>query len=64
MFSRLPFAWQESIMTRISDKHYKCPNCKHEILLTSAEFIQGMAVASCADCGRDAFAIEEMFLDG
>jgi DNA-directed RNA polymerase subunit RPC12/RpoP len=51
-------------MTRISDKHYKCPNCKHEILLTSSEFIQGMAVASCADCGRGAVAIEEMFLDG
>jgi transcription elongation factor Elf1 len=51
-------------MTRISDKHYKCPNCKHAILLTGAEFIQGIAVASCNGCGRDAFAIEEMFLDG
>jgi DNA-directed RNA polymerase subunit RPC12/RpoP len=51
-------------MRRISDKKYKCPNCKHEILLTSAEFIQGMAVTSCTDCGRGAVAIEEMFLDG
>jgi len=51
-------------MRRIFDKHYKCPNCKHEILLTSAEFIEGMAVASCNDCGRGAVAIEEMFLDG
>jgi len=51
-------------MRRISDKHYKCPNCKHMILLTNAEFIKGFAVASCNDCGRDAVAIEEMFLDG
>jgi transcription elongation factor Elf1 len=49
-------------MRRISDKHYKCPGCKHMILLTSAEFIEGIAVASCADCGRDAFAIEESVL--
>jgi len=51
-------------MRRISDKKYKCPNCKHTILLTSAEFIEGMAVASCADCGRGTVAIEEIFLDG
>ncbi len=25
---------------------------------------RNLAVASCNDCGRDAFAIEEMFLDG
>jgi len=51
-------------MRRISDKKYKCPNCKHMILLTRAEFFKGIAVASCADCGRGAIAIEEMFLDG
>jgi len=38
--------------------------CKHEILLTSAEFTQGLAAASCTDRGRGAVAIEEMFLDG
>jgi transcription elongation factor Elf1 len=45
-------------------KLYKCPNCKHAILLTSAEFIEGIAVASCGDCGRDAIAIEERLLKG
>ncbi len=44
------------IMGEIS-KLYKCPNCKHAILLTSAEFIEGIAVASCGDCGREAIAI-------
>jgi transcription elongation factor Elf1 len=51
-------------MRRISTKQYKCPNCKHVILLTSAEFIKGIAVASCNDCGGDGFALEEMFLGG
>jgi DNA-directed RNA polymerase subunit RPC12/RpoP len=48
-------------MTKISIKQNKCPHCKHEILLTRAEFIEGIAVASCADCGRDGIAIEELF---
>jgi transcription elongation factor Elf1 len=51
-------------MRRISNKQYKCPGCKHSIILTSAEFIEGIAMASCNDCGRDGIAIEEMFLDG
>jgi transcription elongation factor Elf1 len=51
------------IMGEIS-KLYKCPNCKHAILLTSAEFFEGIAVASCGDCGRDAIAIEERLLKG
>ena len=37
----------------------KCPNCKHLIQLRSADFIEGIAMVSCGDCGREAFAIEE-----
>jgi transcription elongation factor Elf1 len=51
-------------MIKIPTKQYKCPNCKHAILLISAEFIKGIAVASCADCGRDGIAIEERLLKG
>jgi len=51
-------------MRKISTRQNKCPYCKHVILLTSAEFIEGMAVASCGDCGKDAFAVEGMFPDG
>ncbi len=50
-----------NIVGEISDKLYKCPNCKHVILLTGAEFIEGIALASCADCGRDGIAMEEGF---
>ncbi len=44
------------------DTKYKCPNCKHPIPLKTADFIKGVAMVSCADCGRDAFAIEEALL--
>ncbi len=44
------------------DTKYKCPNCKHPIPLKNADFIKGVAMVSCADCGKDAFAIEETLL--
>ncbi|MCZ7358172.1 MAG: hypothetical protein O8C66_01805 [Candidatus Methanoperedens sp.] len=47
-----------------STKQYKCPNCKATISITSADFIKGIAMASCSDCGKDAFAIEEILLKG
>lgn len=43
-------------------KQYKCPKCKHAIPLTNADFIKGVAMVSCGDCGRNAFAIEETLL--
>ncbi|VVB88823.1 Uncharacterised protein [uncultured archaeon] len=43
-------------------RQYKCPNCKHTIQIASADFIKGIAMASCGGCGRDAFAIEETLL--
>ncbi len=47
-----------------SPRQYKCPNCKHAIPITSADFIKGIAMASCGDCGRNAFAIDEVLLNG
>ncbi len=40
-------------------KQYKCPYCGHEIIITKADFINGIAVASCAYCGNEAFTIQE-----
>jgi hypothetical protein len=45
-----------------SVRQYKCPNCKHTIQIASTNFIEGIAIASCCGCGRDAFAIEETLL--
>ncbi|MCX9024511.1 MAG: hypothetical protein OIN85_00280 [Candidatus Methanoperedens sp.] len=45
-----------------STTQYRCPNCKHAIPVTSADFIKGIAFVSCAGCGMDAFAIEEALL--
>ncbi len=45
-----------------SPRQYKCPNCKHVIFVARADFIKGIAVTSCGDCGKDAFAIEEALL--
>ena len=42
-----------------SHKQYKCPNCKHILSIENADFIRGIAIVSCGDCGRDAFAFEE-----
>jgi len=47
-----------------SARQYKCPDCKHLISITSADFIKGIAMASCGDCGRNAFAIDEVLLNG
>ena len=46
-----------------SSRQYKCPDCKHAILITSADFIKGIAMASCIDCGKNAFAIDEVLLN-
>jgi ssDNA-binding Zn-finger/Zn-ribbon topoisomerase 1 len=46
----------------IDSTWYKCPNCKHLIQLRNADFIKGIAMVSCMDCGRGAFAIEETLL--
>ncbi len=48
----------------ISVRQYKCPNCKQAISITSADFIKGIAMTSCGDCGRNAFAIDEVPLNG
>ncbi|MFZ3384154.1 MAG: hypothetical protein WA144_09535 [Candidatus Methanoperedens sp.] len=45
-------------------RQYKCPNCKHSILIATADFIRGIAMTSCGDCGRNAFAIDEVLLKG
>jgi len=46
-----------------STRQYKCPTCKHAITITSADFIKGIALTSCGDCGRNAFAIEDVLLN-
>jgi DNA-directed RNA polymerase subunit RPC12/RpoP len=46
-----------------STMQYKCPTCKHAISITSADFINGFALTSCGDCGRNAFAIEDFLLN-
>ncbi|MFA4955937.1 MAG: hypothetical protein WC556_03065 [Candidatus Methanoperedens sp.] len=48
----------------ISTRQYKCPNCKHSISIAMADFIRGIAMTSCVDCGRNAFAIDEVLLNG
>jgi|NGEPerStandDraft_9_1074522.scaffolds.fasta_scaffold03423_7 transcription elongation factor Elf1 len=47
------------INMKTSITQYKCPNCKHLIPLSTADFIKGIAMVSCLDCGRDAFTFEE-----
>jgi len=46
-----------------STRQYKCPTCKHAIAIMSADFINGIAMTSCGDCGRNAFAIEDFILN-
>lgn len=43
----------------VMNTRYKCPKCKHLIPLRNADFIKGIAMVSCMDCGRGGFAIEE-----
>ncbi|HEX7575981.1 MAG TPA: hypothetical protein VF360_06330 [Candidatus Methanoperedens sp.] len=46
-----------------STQQYKCPNCKHSISIAMGEFIRGIAMTSCGDCGRNSFAIDEVLLN-
>jgi len=46
-----------------SGKKYVCPNCKHSIIIRNEDFIMGIAMKSCLDCGRDAFALEEKIME-
>jgi predicted RNA-binding Zn-ribbon protein involved in translation (DUF1610 family) len=39
---------------------YKCPTCKHAISITRAEFIKGIAMTSCSDCGSNGVAIDDV----
>ena len=48
----------EFLVPQTSTMQYKCPTCKHAIAISSADFIKGIAMTSCGDCGRNAFAIE------
>lgn len=56
-------ALKELNETKENSRQYKCPGCKNAISLTSADFIKGIAMASCSDCGRNAFAIEDLLLN-
>jgi len=40
-------------------QHYKCPTCKHVISIKRAEFIKGIAMTSCGDCGSNGFAMDD-----
>ncbi len=57
--------WNElnEIELEIAVQQYKCPTCKHAISITRAEFIKGIAMTSCGDCGSNAFAIEDVPLN-
>ena len=54
---------KESSIIMKPTQNYKCPNCKHSISITSADFIRGIAMTSCGECGRNAFAFEEILLN-
>lgn len=45
-----------------SIKQYKCPRCKHKMPVTRADFIKGVAMISCGNCGKDAFTMEETLM--
>jgi predicted SprT family Zn-dependent metalloprotease len=57
-FLRSQFVEDEMTLFR---HQYKCPTCKHAITITSADFVKGIAMTSCGDCGRNVFAIEEFY---
>lgn len=42
-----------------STRQYKCPACKNAITITNADFIKGIAMTSCGDCGKNAFTLED-----
>jgi transcription elongation factor Elf1 len=55
--------WEElnGIELERTMQQYKCPTCKHAISITRAEFIKGIAMISCGDCGSNACAIEDVY---
>ena len=59
--SPIEFLHDQLEVPQTSTMHYKCPTCKHAIAIASADFIRGIAMTSCGDCGRNAFAIEDVF---
>ena len=61
--SSIEFSHDQLEVTPTSTIQYKCPTCKNAISIKSADFINGFAVTSCGDCGRNAFAIEDFLLN-
>ena len=61
--SSIEFLNEELEVPATLTMEYKCPTCKHAIAIPSADFIQGIAMTSCSDCGRNAFAIEDFLLN-
>jgi len=59
----IEFLHDQLEVTPTSTIQYKCPTCKNAISIKSADFINGFAVTSCGDCGRNAFAIEDFLLN-
>ena len=45
-------------------QQYKCPTCKHAISIEKAEFIKGIAMTSCGDCGSNGVAIDDVMSYG
>ncbi len=45
-------------------QQYKCPACKHVISIKRAEFIKGIAMTSCCDCGSNGVAIDDAISHG
>jgi len=57
--SSFEFLHDQSEVTPTPTKQYKCPTCKNAISITSADFIKGIAMTSCGDCGINAFVLED-----
>jgi len=43
-------------------RQYKCPTCKNKISITKADFISGIAMTSCGDCGNNVVPIKDVLL--
>jgi hypothetical protein len=41
-------------------QQYKCPTCKHEISITRADFISGIASTFCGECGTNGVAMDDV----
>lgn len=61
--SPIEFLHDQLEVPQTSTMQYKCPTCKHAIAIASADFIKGIAVTSCGDCGSNAFAIEDFSIE-